>query len=302
MRSFLAQSMVRTLVLLYFSLLALAHAAALFSPMYLSGMTEAAPVGLFFLISIPFALLTIFWPGLQARQLIYFFLINAVLQILIYTFLTYTGDRSLELFRIRHAYWPVVQSQGILLLFCIMIGVGLHMRSQHEQSLIRRRGTDKEELENLFELKLAQSPETGLTFFRYRQLMATGIGIVASRGIKILASVQLIPRYTCFYIYDLLGGPDPLESNDGILYLFENLLQRPEISYNQPDALVYLFRKSDERLRLLLEDYGFKRVELNDNRTRVWRIDLDNCVKTKFEGWEPFNNLECYYVLNGYIT
>ena len=271
------------------------HSAILLAPAALPILNGSAHNAAFLLAGFALALFGAVWPGLRIVHLGVILL--AMLVVLPAVWFLFTGlfpEAAHNLLRNNydHGWWDsfrAITAQGFISLLLLM---GLWMRARYAQFSLRRSGSDREEREILFDLKMQVLPEEQLTFFRYRKLNECGITLIGEQSLRMRGFLQAFQRDDMLFLYDLINVPGQPECR---AELFTMALQRPEFTQAHRGR-VYLVANDPPETVALLEQHGFRAIGSDDAAVLFEiRQRLAGVLADEIRDWQPFGEVQSYY-------
>lgn len=288
-----------TCVLLYFVLWHVLHIVIIFLPFFGTMIQLTDQLSLFFLSSIPFAILSIFFTPLKPRHFVYSILSGSVIIIILYLFAGHTGNQAWKIVYIKYSFYSVAGSLAVSTFFYLIIMTGIFLRKSYDILSVRRTTTDESEQDELFYLKQMKQPEENLTFYKYKQLLYSSIGFAATKQNIILASIQLFINSNVFYFYDLVINPGAIKKasiNESQklyieMFLLNSILQRPEVQINKPDSIVYINQAGDEEWQDFFSVLEFEALQLADEKSQPLLEGMQKHRELKIDDWSAFASI-----------
>ena len=278
-----------------------------------------AHTGFIFLTCMIGALLTIFWKGLRSRDsywtLPFIFFTAPVFWLIFALIASLAGIKTINTIqefslhsilgsRVSAA---VIYALLIQLFIAWVVAVEQWLRIRNDRFMIRRAATDREEQENLFEIKDRHDPEDDLSFYKFQVLLGRGLCLVGDLKRKQLGFIQAFRIEDDIFLYNLVAD---VKTEGFVLErrLIQAMLGRYEL--DGANRLIVLLRHEDTPAAQAFRAEGF--VPLSSRLStekgsgdtepeviREMRVYMERHLKDKVGDWSPFSGHHVYLSYGG---
>ena len=269
-----------------------------FSELFL-GATQKVMI---FLLAFLVALSAIWWPRLQNRDP-YLILPAYVIFIPIFSLLASRLARTMQIqsdgvirnFEFNFLIQNVVVEGAVFAFFLLLAvaaisGFGLKMRKRNETFSIRRAATDWEEMQNLFQMKIAVLPDPDVSIYKFQKVLEYGHCIVGVIKNQILGFLQSIYAGEALYLYDLGVREGSDRSLIGRALVQDMLKRLKPVETEKVFALLPISAGKDIEDIYLSEGFHIL-TEEEKKQAQIGKIILDEIFRESIPDWQPFKNM-----------